>query len=122
METTLLGLAVLVFLYLRAEKVLGSVLMTRADIERRKLELEERKLVVEERRSPNSLEPEELPVDLQMRVAHETEPWAQEQVRSLIRQLYNEHKTWDAVRQALSHLDESTETRPAGWSQTVVTP
>jgi hypothetical protein len=87
-------------------------------IEERRLALEERRLAMEEKRLAANLEPEEIPADLQMRFTRETEPWAREQVKGLIQELFGRHKSWDAVRAELQRLDTVAEGSPAGWSQT----
>lgn len=87
-------------------------------LEERKLALEERRLAMEEKRLAANLEPEEVPVDLQMRYNGETEPWAREQVKGLIQELFGRHKSWDAVRAELQRLDAVADGSTAGWSQT----
>lgn len=86
----------------------------------RRLAMEERKLALEERRLAATLEPEDIPADLRVRVDGETEPWARDQMRSLIRELHNEYRNWDSVRQALGQLDTQVAHREPGWSQTQV--
>lgn len=86
----------------------------------RRLAIEERKLALEERRLASTLEPEEVPADLRVRYELETEPWARDQMRSLIRELHNEYRNWDSVRQALGQLDTQVAHREPGWSQTQV--
>lgn len=87
-------------------------------LEERKLALEERRLAMEEKRLAANLEPEEIPVDLQMRYNGETEVWAREQVKGLIQELFGRHKNWDAVRAELQRLDSVANGSEAGWSQT----
>lgn len=87
-------------------------------IEQFKLALEERRLALEEKRLASNLEPEEIPIDLQMRYNGETEPWAREQVKGLIQELFGRHKNWDAVRAELQRLDSVANGAEAGWSQT----
>jgi hypothetical protein len=83
--------------------------------------LESRRLMLEERRSAASLEPEQLPADLQMRVERETEVWAREQLRALLVELYGRHQNWSAVRSELDRLDrQSNGDLSPGWSQTEV--
>lgn len=86
----------------------------------RRLAMEERKLALEERRLAATLEPEDIPADLRVRFEGETEPWAREQMRSLIRELHNEYRNWDSVRQAMGQLDAQVAHREPGWSQTQV--
>lgn len=85
-----------------------------------KHELATRHLQLEEKRAAAALEPEELPVDLQMRVNRETEVWAREQVRAVITELFVRHKDWAAVRTELDRLDRQANGAPTGWSQTEV--
>lgn len=87
-------------------------------IEQFKLALEERRLALEEKRLSANLEPEEIPIDLQMRYNGETEVWAREQVKGLIQELFGRHKNWDAVRAELQRLDSVANGSEAGWSQT----
>lgn len=87
----------------------------------RRLALEERRLALEEKRVVATLEPEEVPADLRLRYEMETETWAREQMRALIRELFEQHKSWDAVRQQLGQLDMTVAHRELGWSQTRVT-
>lgn len=82
--------------------------------------MRERELALEEARRAASLEPEDVPVDLRLRYERETEPWAREQMRALIRELHGQCKNWDGVRQALGQLDAQAAHLDRGWSQTTV--
>lgn len=95
-------------------------LLTYERVAAQKHDLATRHLQLEERRAASTLEPEELPVDLQMRVNRETEVWAREQVRAVVAELYARHKDWSAVRSELDRLDRSASASPTGWSQTEV--
>ncbi len=101
-----------------AAAVLTQWLRDRRAIEEKKLALEERRLALEEQRSASTLDPEEVPVDLQMRCNAETEDWAREQLRSLVTQLYAKHKNWDSVRTELYKLDMVSASAEHGWSIT----
>lgn len=104
----------------RAERLARAVLEARQVARSRELAIAERRLTLEEMRQAAVLEPEEVPVDLRLRYEMETESWAKEQMRSLIRELYAEHKNWDAVRHQISHLDVAAGMQEPGWSQTQV--
>lgn len=106
------------FLYRERLALQRSQVEAERALEERKLALEERRLAMEEKRLAANLEPEEIPVDLQMRYNGETEPWAREQVKGLIQELFGRHKSWDAVRAELQRLDSVANGAEAGWSQT----
>lgn len=89
-------------------------------IQELKLAIRERQLALEEQRLAANLEPEEVPADLRLRYEQETEPWAREQLRALIRELHAQFKSWDGVRTALGQLDAHAAHMDRGWSQTTV--
>lgn len=102
----------------RLERVLRErMALQRAQVER-ELAIRERQIALEERRVAATLEPEEVPVDLRLRYERETEPWARDQMRALIRELFDQFKTWDGVRMALGQLDAQAAHMERGWSQT----
>ena len=105
----------------RVEGVLRQAAEARRQLQERELALRERELALLEQRQAASLEPDEMPVDLMMRCAAETEDWAREQLRSLVQQLYSKHKNWDSVRTELMKLDMIASNADAGWSLTRVT-
>jgi hypothetical protein len=117
--TALLVVAALAALW-RAERVLTAALKTKAELQVKELELQGRRVALEEKRMSASLEPDEIPIDLRARYMGETQDWAREQVRSLIQQLYAQHKNWDSVRADLTQLDAESASASGGWSQTTV--
>ena len=121
-------LAAIVCSALLASGALGGAVWAWRDLRRaalrlegRRLDIEERRLRLDESRGAASLDPEEMPVDLLMRCEQETEEWAREQLRSLVRQLYAQHKNWDSVRLELSKLDMQAVHAEPGWSITRTT-
>lgn len=91
-------------------------------VQAQKHELESRRLLLEEKRAAAVLEPEEMPVDLRMRVDRETETWAREQLRALVVELFGRFKDWNAVRTELDRMDRQANGGTPGWSQTEVMP
>lgn len=102
----------------RAEAALRTLFAQRTRLQERELTLRERELAMLEERQAASLDPEEMPVDLLMRCAAETEDWARDQLRSLVQQLYMRHKNWDSVRTEMAKLDMAAAHADAGWSIT----
>lgn len=85
----LFGFASLALIVWRAEKVVGVVLAQRAS---------DLALKAEVVKPPAQKPP--LPPDLELIAQDETEPWAREQVRAAIQDLYEVRGDWDAVRNA----------------------
>lgn len=104
----------------RVEGLVRAWLGARRTLEERTLALRERELALAERRAEGSEEMPPLPLDLVSRVNGETEPWAREQVLSLVQQLWRKHKSWDPVRHELSTADAHAVIAELGWSQTGV--
>lgn len=104
----------------RFDGLVRTWLASRRAVEERTLALRERELALAERRAEGSEEMPALPLDLLARVNGETEPWAREQVLSLVQQLWRKHKSWDPVRHELSTADAHAVIAELGWSQTGV--
>lgn len=102
----------------RVEAFVRQAATQKHQLQEREMALRERELALQEERQRATLDPEEMPVDLAMRCAAETEDWAREQLRSLVVQLYGKHKNWDSVRTELMKLDMVAANAEAGWSLT----
>jgi len=118
-ETLLLTAAGLLVAW-RVEAALREMTRGRQVVHERELQLRERELALVEQRQTSALDPEEIPIDLAMRCNGETEPWAREQLRSLVQQLYGKHQHWDSVRTELMKLDMLSSSAETGWSITRV--
>lgn len=101
----------------RIDGLIRSFMASRRAVEERTLSLRERELLLAERRAEGSEEMPALPLDLQARVNRETEPWAREQVSSLVQQLWRKHRAWDPVRHEMSTADAHAVISELGWSQ-----
>jgi hypothetical protein len=113
-----LATAALTVLGWRVEHIVRAWLASRDAFEARTLAIREREVALAEQRAQGSEEMPPLPLDLVGRVNGETEPWAREQVQSLVQQLWRKHKAWDAVRSELATLDAHAVMAEQGWSQT----
>ena len=101
----------------RADAALRVVWQRRLAVQERELALRERELSLKEQRQALAGSAEEVPADLQLRIRAESELWAQDQLRSLVQQLYARHADWDMVRAEVSAMDAAAIMAEHGWSQ-----
>lgn len=104
----------------RLERAARAVWRARLALQERELAIREREVSLTEQRQAMTLDAVDVPQDLQARIRAESELWAQEQLRSLIQQLYARHKDWDLVRAEVSAMDAASIMAEHGWSQTSV--
>ena len=104
----------------RLERAARAAWRARLALQERELAIREREVSLTEQRQALTLDAVAIPQDLQARIRAESELWAQEQLRSLIQQLYARHKEWDLVRAEVSAMDAAAIMAEHGWSQTSV--